>query len=74
MAARPDLEENVYVVTPLQSAVPLRTFHWDAFLDARELVPEMEADREQKNRHTPRTGLRVLLRLAIRGNETGRLD
>ena len=41
MVARPDLEENVYVVTPLQSAVPLRKFHWEAFLDARELVPEI---------------------------------
>ena len=27
VAARPLLEENVYVVTPLQSEVPLRTLH-----------------------------------------------
>ena len=33
-------------------AGPLRTLHSDTLLDARELVPEMEADREQKCCHT----------------------
>ena len=52
-ADRPDPEGNVYVITPLHAVGPLITLHRDALRDAREIVPEMEADREQKYCHIP---------------------
>ena len=52
MLDRPNPEGNVYVVTLLNADGPLRTLHRDKLLDARELVPEMEADHGQESRIT----------------------
>ena len=49
---RPNPEGNVYVVTLLNLDGPLRTLHRDKWLDARELVPEMEVDHGQESRIT----------------------
>ena len=48
---RPNPERNVYVVTLLNTDGPMRT-HRDKLLDARELVPELEAYPGQGSRIT----------------------
>ena len=52
MLDRPNPEGNVYVITLLNSDVPLRTLHRDKLFDARELVTEMEGDHGQESRIT----------------------
>ena len=53
---RPNPEGNVYVVTLLNADGPMRTLHRDKLLDARELVPEMEADPSKESRITMTMG------------------
>ena len=53
---RPNPEGNVYVVTLLNADGPMRTLHRDKLLDARELVPEMDADPSKESRITMTMG------------------
>ena len=53
---RPNPEGNVYVVTLLNADGPMRTLHREKLLDARELVPEMEAYPGQGSRITMTMG------------------
>ena len=49
---RPNPERNVYAVMLLNTDGPMSTLHRDKLLDARELVPEMEAYPGQGSRIT----------------------
>jgi len=53
VADRIDPEGNVYIVVPMEGDGGRRTLHRQALLDAREVVPEMDPNREHPNVNYP---------------------